>query len=91
MRLITCTKQQAAQKRHARQQQHASQTSRRSRIGEAISGIASDYSTTIDAVAQEAYETATDALNELAEMYGRQLVMATEAVTLGIRRGLIPI
>ena len=45
-------------------------------VREAITGIACDYSYAIDAVAQEAYETATDALNELAEKYGRQLVMA---------------
>jgi hypothetical protein len=48
----------------------------REKLDEAITGIASDYSYAIDAVAQEAYETATDALNELAEKYGRQLVMA---------------
>jgi L-lactate utilization protein LutC len=55
---------------------HSLPESIRERLDEAISEIASDYSTTIDAVAQEAYETATDALNELAEKYGRQLVMA---------------
>ena len=55
---------------------HSLPESVREQLDEAISGIASDYSTTIDAVAQEAYETATDALNELAEKYGRQLVMA---------------
>ena len=48
----------------------------REQLDEAISGISSDYSYAIDAVAQEAYETATEALNELAEKYGRQLVMA---------------
>ena len=48
----------------------------REKLDEAITGIACDYSYAIDAVAQEAYETATDALNELAEKYGRQLVMA---------------
>jgi hypothetical protein len=48
----------------------------REQLDEAICGIASDYAYAIDAVAQEAYSTATDALNELAEKYGRQLVMA---------------
>jgi hypothetical protein len=48
----------------------------REQLDEAICGIASDYAYAIDAVAQEAYSTATDALNQLAEKYGRQLVMA---------------
>jgi hypothetical protein len=55
---------------------HSLPESVREQLDEAISEIASDYSSNIDAVAQEAYGTATDALNELAEKYGRQLVMA---------------
>jgi hypothetical protein len=48
----------------------------REQLDEAISMIVADYSYVIDAVAQEAYETATSALNALAEKYGCQLVMA---------------
>jgi hypothetical protein len=70
--------QQAKQDRHDARiaAYHSLPASVREQLDEAICGITSDYAYAIDAVAQEAYETATDALNELAEKYGRQLVMA---------------